>query len=1226
MKRATRLVFFSALLAAAAPAFGTSLRLDKVMDGKEPGLAAEVRGAGGYYGDCIRVDIINDTGETITVNVPLGLVLVPDRQSVQTMVCPGGERLEAGPGRTTHKIKAFCGEEHDSAPGTGTVFSNGGRASGDLLKRLQEILRDGKFDSSTQRLVWNVTQKLDLAKGAGPSSADKKATGAAALTTLIMLIWQIANGLIKVPGGGIPAPVPDASKTGPYPEDEEPSGSGDDRPSWSLMHRGDNDIYDAANERWVDRNSERAREMFMDKRREMSRKGYDYDEERDAFVKRGLEYDEKGDAYRESIPESRPFEIDKERGDASKINLGPGILIPGDQWLVTRADWLRSKSQDKEDYKELYKRLEDRLEYLDSRQDDAQSEHDEAARQEKKARQVNDEWLAEQWRKRREEALENVRSVQEQKRGLIRRVDERDKDANSWAERQKKSWTFGKVAKELKSTVIPDPEDLRPIFEQTLKLRNRLQKAIDDDPKKLVLPKDPEKRDQALDGIRSQKRIFGEVDETIRSIKEAQAALKEARDIGDGKAARALERKLAEGREKLKNLNAEMQNIHKLSAQWQAGSVSLSGTAGLTGAQYYGQTKLVVDVGKSAAKVLKPTIKVHRPRMLDEKGNIIGKEPQEPAPGPQVADGSAASPEDLSRRQNYEFYAVKKDGSLRSVNQAGNVDAVPQKGELIVIRDKATGTLSKHRFYGEGAGEKAMHQGQKDLLWKRAQESLGGGGGEARATGAGASGGEGGGGAGGRGGGGGTGEGRAAAETKGGGDPASAPADADGTPPASPDSAPAEAKRPPRVDADLRRLVPKRETFQDPKLKENVDKLLRGEEPDFSGAKGHEDTAAAWTDHEANLERLEALRTGKKVQSPAQRYDYWKAKDPNFEELDKVFSEAYNDAKTRMIKEVTPEIVDQMKKEGWTHGQEGFDKELMSRLGSDRRIHNGPQIKEYYFENMVKKKPDVTPFDEDYYINKAYEYRNKPISDQPDVPAPPSEPEVVVEPPVEPRRPPEGPPPGKTVVPSSPSGPPPGPSEIPGASTVAGPAKAGPPSPEATPQASFEPVDVPPSAEAPAPQPAAAPRVTFAQAPASRTPAPAAAPSEPVQQAFPPDQPASQTAAVPPPIAGPAAAGAPTPPTTVPDAASPLESAGDLGTFSREGAGSLEGLKLGSRTFESISRESVGLERTGFGAAGKLEGVATLGEAAGGLEQGSLVQQNSQSFARMLESLFGKKE
>jgi hypothetical protein len=68
-------------------------------------------------------------------------------------------------------------------------------------------------------------------------------------------------------------------------------------------------------------------------------------------------------------------------------------------------------------------------------------------------------------------------------------------------------------------------------------------------------------------------------------------------------------------------------------------------------------------------------------------------------------------------------------------------------------------------------------------------------------------------------------------------------------------------------------------------------------------------------------------------------------------------------------------------------------------------------------------------------------------------------------------------------------------------------------------------------------------------------------------------------------------------------------------------AGGLEGFDLESRGLESAGLESAGLR----GAAG-LEDASTLGQAAGGLEQGSTIQRNNLSFARMLESVFGKKE
>jgi len=1172
MKPAAGLALVITILIVASPAFGTSLRLDKVMDGRVPQVGAEVRGAGGYYGDCIRVDIINDSGQPVTVDVPLGLLLVPDRQSVQTMVCSGGERLDAGPGRTTHRIKAFCGEEHDSAPGTGTSFTNGGRASGELLKRLREILRDGRFDSSTQRLVWNVSQSLDLSKGAGPSPAEKKATGAAALTTLILLIWQIANGLVKVPGGGLPAPQV------PAPADEEPAEPAGDRPSWSLMNRKENDVYDAANERWVDRDSERARQMFMDKRREMSRKGYDYDDERDAFVKRGLEYDEEGDAYRESLPERRPAELDAEKGDAARIKLGPGFFVPGDQWLFSRGP------QTKDQYREVYKPLEDRLKYLDEREEDIKNEHEAALRQEKKAREVNDEWLAEQWRKRAEETKDDVRRVQEQKLDLTKRVDQHNRDAETWAERQKKSWTVGKVVKEVGSTLVPNPEDLRPLFEQTIKLRNRLQKAINDDPKLLVLPKDPSKIDPALERIRGQARIFKDVDETMERIKSTAAALKEAQDIGDGKASKALSRELEAARGKLKDLNAEMQNIHKLSAQWQAGSHALTGTSALTTMQYYGQTKMAVDVGKAGAQYFKPTTGSRAPRMLDEDGNIIGKPPK-PKPGPQVADGSAASPEDMSRRQNYEFFAVKKDGSVRPVGQTGNVDAAAEKGELIVIRDKATGGISKHKFYGEGAGEKPMHPGQKNLLWKKAQEALGGGEAKAEAAGtggpAGGGGGESGGGAGGTSGGGtGEGSGSSGGGTEGGSGSGSG---GGGTEP--PQGPPPKPVKLPRDLRELKDMVDQEraagmakksgDAQQEAARFEDIARQMKdGQKPVF---KDHDVPGYSRTEW---LERDRALGIKPDTETdplkvacvkPDARAEDLAARNPRFAEIDKAVRKAWqkcgrfsgNTEQTNLQDEKFFEILQE---------------EHVSKADLDnwQRALENDEWKPVYQEKPGTFNPDGSrPV--------------KPGVNTVDVP-PPAPQAMMAEPPpqvvdigVEPARAPVTVPTGQAPAPSAAQSAPVGPAPIKPESPAMGAAM---PSRPAAPAA----------ASPPAPQPApAAPASPMAQAPTAQVdPAQAAQPATPIRSVGTPDVPS----------AGPA-----------------LEGAGELGGLSMKEAGGLEGFDLESHGLESAGRESVGLK----GAAG-LEDASTLGQAAGGLEQGSTIQRNSSSFARMLESVFGKKE
>jgi hypothetical protein len=660
------------LVCGAAPGLATSFDLDKVMKAKVPGLQSEVRGAGGFYGDCIQVTLSNNTGQPVTVDVPLGLLLLPGNPRVQTMVCAGGESLDAPPGTTTHRIKAFCGEHSDSQPGTGDVFSPGGRASGDLLKRVKEIFNNQKFDSSTQHRIWEITNALDLSKGAGaPSSAEKKATAAAVLTVLIFIAWQLVNNFVNVPGVPVPVPEGGGEEVPPPGGDETPSSGGgetepesyDDRPAWSLVHRRSyDDLFDDKNERWVSRDSDEGRAILEKKKKMMEKKGFDYDEDQDAFIERGLVFDEHSRSYRRPLTKPAPADIKSEEGDASRVYIGPGWLFTGDPGTSS-------------DPEVVNKNLENRLKHLDELEDDVESEHEalsdrlrDIERQEGK-----DPWLEDQLKKQREELKQKMRNVQEQKLDLTRRVDQRDREYDTWTERQKKSWTAKKVGKELSEVFIPNAEDLKPLFEKTLELRNRLQKAINEQPA-----------------------LFREVDGTMSRIKQIAADMKEAQDRGDMNAVRSLQGQMDAARAKLQGLNNEMQMIHKKSAQWQAGSHALTITAGMTANQYVGQSRMVLEIGKRGAQFLKPQTGFRRPTILEStKGGQADRE----------------------------FYAVDKDGNIREIKGADAVDYKPQKGELVVGRDPDSGKLTEQEFGGGGRGQ-PLTDGQKNLLRRQAEKGL----------------------------------------------------------------------------------------------------------------------------------------------------------------------------------------------------------------------------------------------------------------------------------------------------------------------------------------------------------------------------------------------------------------------------------------------------------------------------------------------------------------------
>jgi hypothetical protein len=82
-----------------------------------------------------------------------------------------------------------------------------------------------------------------------------------------------------------------------------------------------------------------------------------------------------------------------------------------------------------------------------------------------------------------------------------------------------------------------------------------------------------------------------------------------------------------------------------------------------------------------------------------------------------------------------------------------------------------------------------------------------------------------------------------------------------------------------------------------------------------------------------------------------------------------------------------------------------------------------------------------------------------------------------------------------------------------------------------------------------------------------------------------------------------------------------MEGAGRLESVSARGGARLESFDLESRSLKDISREGAGLE-----GAGRLEGSGAVDRSGGPMASAAPVKRNSLSFARMLESVFGKKE
>jgi len=520
--------FFLSLILSGAT-LGYSETLDKVMKGKVENLQAEVRGAGGYYGECIQVTLVNNTGTEKIVTVPLGLLLVPKNLSVQTMVCAGGEALDAKQGKSTHKIKAFCGEKRDSAPGTGDVFSPGGIAPKDLLKRIREINSEGRFDSSTQHLVWQITNNLDIAEGAGGGGiSSETATAAGTASLILILIWLVLNNILNVPidpgkmvmtqAGGTPPP-----ETGGSGESE----SYRDRPAWSEIHRTSYDQkFDDRTGKWVTYDDWKRQKI-----EDMAEDGYHYDEERDTFYQDGLDYDEHSDAYRKMLDPEEELKIRKEDGDVTQPKLIPRLIS----------------------YDESMEPLEERERYLDQLRNEAIERVEEIDKQILEAQEQKDKWLEQQLWKKRAQAEQNVTKVEDAQIDLENRLKNKDQKIKNY-EKKYRNWSGWDVAEE----VVTLPWNIiTSIFSKKDQfLEDAMVNAYD---AKMKLKEKLEIQDK----------LFSRFDKEMKKLRDIRDKVREAREAGDTKTEQKLRGEAEPIKEKVRALSKEIGSMDKANRQWQ---------------------------------------------------------------------------------------------------------------------------------------------------------------------------------------------------------------------------------------------------------------------------------------------------------------------------------------------------------------------------------------------------------------------------------------------------------------------------------------------------------------------------------------------------------------------------------------------------------------------------------------------------------------------------------
>ena len=861
----------------------------------------------------------------------------------------------------------------------------------------------------------------------------------------------------------------------------------DDRPEWSEIHRKSyDDKWDSEEGKWVS-----ADEAFKKRRQEMEDNGYTYHEETDAFIKDGIWYDEESRTYledgveydkhtktfRDSVEEVKDVDIEEERGDAAKPHVGPGWIMPGDRdgYVMESLRKLTGLEPGEGSYEKVYKNFRDRIKYLEGLQDKTADEYKKLVGKERKARDSGDKWLEEKLRKQREKAGENVRKVRNEKTDLTNRFtsgSEGGKQHKAY-EKYYRNWKADEVKNELfdvvKRMVIPDVRHLKPLLENAVEARKKLEES---------LHKQPE--------------LFKKYDKTMEGLRDAYKKYEEAQKAGDKKTMKALSGEINAGKGRLRNITDEMNKIHKRSLRWQVHSGAVSAGVATSGLEIAGTAGTQINVGKNIAKryLYKPGIK--RASMIDEDGDIIGA--QKTKAGDHVADGSAASPEDISRRKNYEFYGVDKNGKIRKLEVTGNVDEGAHPNEGIFIRDRRTGQVSPHKFHGEGTSRE-MHPGVKNRILnhsKRIGDMPGDEvnvSGQSRATSAssgegasvsassksGAPSGEGktassghakegtsgtssrggskSGGPSGSGGGRGGGPDDPDLSKLGKGEPIKS-----GQKPIKPTQAQEASYRGEAKAKELKRMKP---VFEKRDVRNISPEGKPGSPKEGTSLKGYvdEDGNLRYTDI-AEPEPAKVDTRGADFDGENAAKDYLRKANARFKEIDDRINEATSKARSRIIEELSTEHRQKMVNERWDPNKPGFEDELSKRIGGDRR-HSVGKVQDYIMEDLVRgKKTDILPDDMKWHEMKLRETTNAPPAGDVKTKAPPPSASSA------PAEAPSSASPGASVQPKTPSAPPSG--EAPASPSSSG-AEARPPS-------------VPPSGDAPAP-----PSTSGAEPPAPRT-------------------------------------------------------------------------------------------------------------------------------------------
>lgn len=173
MKKTIVLYLFFLCLLQSWAQNGESIELSQALNRKV--VKMNLKGLGGYHGDCLGISLKNVGTTNLTVKIPAGWTFVSDDSSVQDLIIVKEELITLKVGEAKNeKLSTMCTQSYNHAPSKDEKFSLGGWAN-DKLKQVAEYLSQTKYQSTTsQCAVWAVANGNPISEVYGQDTAEVK--------------------------------------------------------------------------------------------------------------------------------------------------------------------------------------------------------------------------------------------------------------------------------------------------------------------------------------------------------------------------------------------------------------------------------------------------------------------------------------------------------------------------------------------------------------------------------------------------------------------------------------------------------------------------------------------------------------------------------------------------------------------------------------------------------------------------------------------------------------------------------------------------------------------------------------------------------------------------------------------------------------------------------------------------------------------------------------------